>query len=122
VTAQWGNHKSAPSAPAPGEVLAAPLSSAAPVSVVTTNVPGGDASLRVGYHWDDVWDFSGTCPGDICAIPATVGIKWNPAYSSDEYPITLHGSGRTYSGTAQVNATHCKSVQVTDTLTLTSQG
>jgi len=120
VIAQWGNHKSAPSAPALGELLALPLSGSVPVTVVTTSVPGMGASLSVGYHWDDVWTFSGTCPGDSCMISGTVGIKWYPAYQSYEYPITLRGSGGTYSGTAQQpNATHCKSTRLTDILTLT---
>jgi hypothetical protein len=119
VVAQWGDHKSAPSAPALGEQLALPVSGSVPVSVVTTSTPGGGASLSVGYHWDDAWDFYGSCPGDICKISAYVGIRWTQRYQSYQYPITLHGAGRTYSGTAQVNATHCQSVQVTDTLTVT---
>jgi len=123
VVAQWGNHKSRQSAPAIGELLALPVSGAAPVSVATTSVPGNGFSLSVGYHWDDVWSFSGTCSGDSCTISADVGIKWYQQYQSNPYTVTLRGSGGTYSGTAPVPQSEepkCGgSVLTSDTVTLT---
>ena len=126
VVAQWGNHKSAPSAPALGELLALPVSGTVPVSVVTTNIPAGDSSLRLGYHWDDIWTFSGNCPGDSCAISADIGIRWYQQDQSNPYSVTLRGSGGTYSGTGQVpkgDVTRCgtgpTSVPTSDTVTLT---
>jgi hypothetical protein len=126
VVAEWGDHKSAPSAPALGELLSLPVSGSVPVSVVTTSTPGNGASLSVGYHWDDVWTFSGSCPGDNCAISADIGIKWYTQYQSNPYTVTLHGSGGTFSGTGQVpkdDVTRCgtssSSVPTSDTVTLT---
>jgi hypothetical protein len=120
VTAQWGNDKSAPSAQALGEVLEPPLSGTVPVKVVTTSVPGNGASLSVGYQWDDYWTFSATCAGDGCQISAGPDIEWTKGEPYYAYPVTLSGSGRTYSGTAQESReTRCGSDWTTDTLTLT---
>lgn len=123
VVAQWGNHTSKPSASAAGETLNLPVTGAAPVHVVTTTVPGNGFALSVGYHWDDVWGFSGTCSGDSCSISADVGIRWYQQYQSNPYTVTLRGSGGTYSGTAPVPVAEepkCGgSVTTSDTVTLT---
>jgi hypothetical protein len=100
-------------------VLAAPVPESDPVTVMTTSTPGNGASLSVGYHWSDTWLFSTTCTGDSCKVYADPDIKWKLTDPYDHYPVTLSGSGRTYTGSAQVRATHCQSTWATDTLTLT---
>jgi Fibronectin type III domain len=122
VIAQWGDHKSTPSAPAEGDMLSVPLSGSVPVSVKTTSVPGGGwTGPRVGDHWTDIWIFSASCPGDSCTISATVDISGVSGLA-----ITLRGSGSTYSGTGPApGAATCQSIKEkndTFTLTVTAKG
>jgi hypothetical protein len=120
VVAQWGNHKSRPSAPVSGKLMSPPVTGELPVHVMTTSVPGMGASLSVGYHWDDSWGFLPSCHGDSCTIKAEVDIEWTPGVPSTTYDIPLSASGATYSGTAKApNATHCKKAESADTLTMT---
>ena len=116
VIAQWGDHKSRPSATAEGDMLYAPLSGSVPVTVRATSVASGWTGPKVGDHWDDNWVVSSACPGDKCTISANIDISGVAGL-----PITLHGSGSTYSGTAPApGAATCLSTkEKNDTLTLT---
>jgi hypothetical protein len=121
VVAQWGDHKSRPSARASGSMAPPPLTGSVPASVRVTSVPAGwiDTTLKTGQRWSDTWDTSTDCHVDSCDLTVGFGIYWSKGYAPAAYFIKLTGSSGGYSGVGHFKETACQGVLMSDTFTLT---
>jgi Fibronectin type III domain len=117
VDAVWGQAVSALSAPVTALTLAPPLSGSVPVNFDTTSTPGSGASLSVGDHWSDTWQFAPDCVSTGCSLTADAELA-APGFATKQFTVKLHGSGRSYRGSAKAQISACGSVDVTNTVTL----
>jgi hypothetical protein len=117
VAAQWGSHRSKPSAAVRGSTPAPPLTGSIPVSVTATSVPSGSTGASSGEVKSYEWNFYPTCTSTGCSI-GTDG--YFPSYTTHytEFNATLTGSGTSLSATVKGPFSHCSTVTTTDTLTL----
>jgi hypothetical protein len=118
VTANWGSSASAPSATVTVSTLAPPLNGEVPVNLNTISTPGGGASLSVGDHWSDTWQFTPHCAVARCTMTADADLA-APGFTIREFTVGLHGSGGKYSGTTKAQISKCSTVTDTNTITLT---
>lgn len=119
VVAQWGSHKSKPSAPAIGSIVSAPLDSAVQVQVTPTSVPSGGTGTPVGQASSYSWSFQPSCEENSCTMTVEGKI---PAVGNKYYPfsIGLVSSGAGYSGSfTKAKLTQCSTVEVAGTVTVT---
>jgi len=117
VVSHWGSHASAPSAPATGSTLSAPLSDpAANVTVTPTSMPSGATGATVGTGYPFNWSFSPSCTVSACTL--STGASVPTAGSDDYYPFTvsLKGSGARLSGATKTQFSTCNSVKTNDTV------
>lgn len=117
VAAVWGHAVSAPSAAFTALTLAPPLSGSVPITVDTVSTPGNGASLSVGDHWSDTWQFAPDCASTRCTLIADAELA-APGFAAQQFAVTLRGSGRSYGGSAKAQISACGSVHVTNTITL----
>lgn len=125
VTAEWGSHRSVPTA-VTGMTMAAPLDGLVAVSVDPTSVPGASWTddFSLDQSWDDRWIATSSCSGSVCGA-MTVQLSFGPSDSSEsnQFPVTVKQSGAGYSGSTTAQETECgssasDSVMETDTVTL----
>jgi hypothetical protein len=118
VAAVWGHAVSGPSSPFTALTLAPPLDGSTPVTVNTVSTPGDGASLSVGDHWSDTWQFEPDCASTKCTLTADAELA-APGFAAKRFTMTLRGSGRSYGGSATAQISTCGgSVKVTNTVTL----
>jgi len=117
VVAQWGNSASAPSEVLAVSTLAPPLNGDAPVQVDTVSTPGGGASLRVGDHWSDNWQFTPDCALTGCTLTADAALA-APGFAVQSFTVKLSSSGGKYTGSTHAQISTCSSVKMTNTVTL----
>jgi hypothetical protein len=117
VDAVWGNAVSALTAPLPALTLAPPLSGSVPLNFDTTSTPGSGASLKVGDHWSDTWQFAPECLSTSCTLTADAELA-APGFAAKQFTLKLHGSGAGYSGSAKARISACGTVDVTNMVTL----
>ncbi|HUN34585.1 MAG TPA: fibronectin type III domain-containing protein [Trebonia sp.] len=119
VVAQWGSHKSRPSATAAGAVLSPPLNSNVQVQVTPTYIPSGATGATVGRGYGYSWSFDPICEVKACTMTVdaeipTTGGKYFP------FEVAMVGDGAGYSGSfTKAKLTECSSVQVSGTITVT---
>jgi hypothetical protein len=116
VVARWGGASSARSAPFTAAALSFPLSGSVPLTVDTLSTPGGGASLSVGEHWNDTWQFSDSCTSS-CTL-TNDGEFAAPNVAAKSFTMTMHSSGNGYSGSTRAAIAECGSVHVTDTVSI----
>jgi hypothetical protein len=117
VIARWGNSASTPSAALTVSTLAPPLTGNVPLTMDTTSTPGAGASLSVGDHWSDSWQFTSGCSATGCTLTADADLA-APGFFVTDFTLTLHGSGGRYTGTTKAQISKCSSATVTNTVTL----
>jgi hypothetical protein len=117
VIARWGNSASAPSATVTVSTLAPPLNDEVPVTLDTVSTPGAGASLSVGDHWSDTWEFAPHCAAASCPMTADADLA-APGFAIREFAVALHNSGGKYSGTTKAQISKCSTVNDTNTITL----
>jgi Fibronectin type III domain len=117
VDAVWGQAVSALSAPLTALTLAPPLNGSVSVNLDTTSTPGSGASLSVGDHWSDTWQFAPACVSTGCTLTADAELA-APGFAAKQFTMKLHGSGRSFGGSAKAQISSCGSVDVTNTITL----
>jgi hypothetical protein len=117
VAARWPSATSAPSAPIQAATLDAPLSGSVPLTVDTTSTPGSGASLTVGEHWTDTWQFTADCTSTRCTLTDSAEFD-PPTLQVKQFTVKLSPSGDGYTGSTTGKITNCGSVTVTDTIQL----
>jgi hypothetical protein len=117
VIALWGNAASAPSATVTVSTLAPALNDEVPVTLDTVSTPGGGASLSVGDHWSDTWQFAPHCTAASCPMTADADLA-APGFAVKDFTVALHESGGRYSGTTQAQISKCSTVTDMNTITL----
>jgi hypothetical protein len=115
VAAGWGSVTSAPSASIQAPTLDAPLSGSVPLTVKTTGTPGSGASLTVGEHWNDTWQFTAGCTATRCTLTDS-GEFDPPSVAVKQFSVKLTPSGDGYSGSTTAKVTSCGSVAVSNTI------
>jgi hypothetical protein len=120
VVAQWGSHKSRPSAPVAGAIMSTPLNAGVQVQVTPTSVPSGaTGSAPLGKADSYSWYFQPVCQAEACTMTIQAEI---PAGGGKYYPFTVDmmGYGAKYSGSySQAKLTQCSGVAVPGTITVT---
>lgn len=117
VAARWSSATSAPSSPISAATLDAPLSGSVPLAVNTTSTPGSGASLTVGEHWTDTWQFTADCTSTRCTLTDSAEFD-PPTLQVKQFTVKLSPSGDGYTGSTTGKITNCGSVTVTDTIQL----
>jgi hypothetical protein len=117
VTALWPTAASGPSAALSASTLAPPLNNDVPVQLDTVSTPGGGASLQVGDHWSDDWQFTPDCATTRCTLTADAELA-APGFAPKPFTLTLNSSGGTYTGSTNAQVSMCSSTKVTNTITL----
>ena len=117
VVAQWGGHRSSPSAQVTGSTTASPLAGIVPVTVTTTSIPTGGTGPSAGEVKTYQWNFTPNCVAAGCTMSADGDL---PAASGSYayFTVTLTGSGGAYYGSVKEPFSRCESIKVTDTLTV----
>jgi hypothetical protein len=119
VVAQWGSHKSRPSAPAVGAVLSPPLNSGVQVQVTPTYIPSGATGATLGTAYGYSWNFQPTCEAKACTMTVEAKI---PTLAGKYYlfAVDMASNGAGYSGNfTRAKLTECSTVGVSGTITVT---
>jgi Fibronectin type III domain len=120
VVAQWGSHKSRPSALATGAVMSPPLDNGVQVQVTPTAIPSGATGATVGKDFSSSWSFDPICQVEACTMTVQAEI---PTYQGKYYPfdISMVGNGGTgYTGSlTKSNLLKCSTVGVSGTIKIT---
>jgi hypothetical protein len=119
VVAQWGGHKSRPSAPAVGSILSPPLNSGVQVQVKPTYVPSGATGATVGTTYSYSWSFQPVCEANACTMTVAAKI---PAAGGKYLPIqvSLVSDGAGYSGSfSRAKLSECSTVGVSGAIKIT---
>jgi hypothetical protein len=117
VTALWPTAASGPSVALSASTLAPPLNNDVPVQLDTVSTPGEGASLQVGDHWSDNWQFTPDCAATRCTLTADAELA-APGFAPKPFTLTLNSSGGTYTGSTNAQVSMCSSSKVTNTITL----
>jgi hypothetical protein len=117
VSARWGSATSAPSTPIQAATLDAPLSGSVPLTMKVTSTPGSGASLTVGEHWTDTWQFTANCASTSCTLTDSAEFA-PPNLQVKQFTVKLTPSGDGYSGSTTAEVTSCDGVAVHNTISL----
>jgi hypothetical protein len=117
VAARWPSATSVPSASIQAGTLDAPLSGSVPLTLKVTSTPGSGASLSVGEHWTDTWQFSADCSATRCTLTNSAEFD-PPDLQVKEFTLTMTPSGDGYSGSTTAQITKCGSVAVHNTISM----
>jgi Fibronectin type III domain len=117
VAARWGSTSSAPSTSIQAGTLDAPLSGSVPLTVKVTSTPGSGASLTVGEHWTDTWQFSANCSSTSCTLSNSAEFD-PPDLQVKQFTIKMSPSSGGYSGSTTAEVTKCGSVTVHNTISV----
>jgi hypothetical protein len=117
VISIWKSAASAPSTALSASTLAPPLTNDVPVQLDTVSTPGQGASLQVGDHWSDNWQFTSDCAATRCTLTADAELA-APGFAPKPFTLTLNSSGGTYTGSTNAQVSMCSSSKVTNTITL----
>jgi hypothetical protein len=115
VAARWASATSAPSAPIQAATLDAPLSGSVPLTLKVTSTPGSGASLTVGEHWTDTWQFSAGCSSTRCTLTDSAEFD-PPNVQVKQFTLKLTPSGGGYSGSTTAKVTNCGGIGVNNTI------
>jgi hypothetical protein len=122
VVATWGGNSSKPGDSVTVRTTAPPLSDARlaacalPVQVHITGV-SEITNLRPGLSWTRSWQFTPLCPAGACDVQLS-GDFSPPDLVANKFSMRLTRRGSVYTGTATAHLSTCRTVKVTDTLTI----